>query len=85
MHQTVRMAKWLCTCGNLMRSSGAMPNPQEWHLLPDTILMNLSDEVRIDDVTSQFTFAYRCEDCDRLHVFWHDLGKDPTIYAPETG
>jgi hypothetical protein len=30
------MAKWLCPCGNQIRFSGAIPNPQEWHLLSDT-------------------------------------------------
>jgi hypothetical protein len=81
------MAKWLCQCGNQMRSSGAIPNPQEWHLVSDPAIGELFDReraVEVEDVLDRAKFVYRCEQCDRLHVFWDTIGDwPPTIYVPE--
>jgi hypothetical protein len=83
------MAKWLCPCGNQIRSSGAIPNPQEWHLLSDADLSELFEDrvqdVSPEDVERRSRYAYRCDQCGRLHVFWDGLGEwPPTIYSPES-
>ena len=82
------MAKWLCPCGNQIRSSGAIPNPQEWHFLSDADLGELFDNhdpgITPEDVLGRSRFAYRCDQCGRLHVFWDGIGDwPPVIYAPE--
>jgi hypothetical protein len=29
------VGKFFCTCGTIVRTSGAIPNPNEWHLIAD--------------------------------------------------
>ena len=82
------MAKWLCPCGNQLRSSGEIPNPQEWRIIADA---ELDDALWSDQpgpsaagFLDQARYVYRCEQCDRLHIYWHGIGDlPPTIYAKE--
>lgn len=85
------MAKWLCPCGNPIRSSGEIPNPQEWRIIADR---ELDDAAWSHDpgpgataaFLDQARYVYRCERCDRLHIFWDGIGEwPPTIYAKEDG
>ena len=67
-----------------------MPNPQEWHLISDANASELFDEspddVAVEQVLDRAGFAYKCEQCDRLHVYRNGLGDwPPTIYARESG
>jgi hypothetical protein len=40
--------------------------------------------VEAEVVLHRATYAYRCEQCDRLHVYWEGIGQwPPTVYAPE--
>lgn len=78
------MAKWLCPCGNQIRPSGDIPNPREWHVLSDADLHELPDQVTFEDILGRSQYVYRCNRCDRLHVFWEGVGSGPpAIYAPE--
>lgn len=78
------MAKWLCPCGNQIQSSGAIPNPQEWHAMSDADLHGLPEQATLEDVLGPSRYVYRCDRCDRLHIFWDGIGEwPPTIYAPE--
>jgi hypothetical protein len=82
------VAKWVCPCGNQIRSSGSIPNPQEWHLLSDSSMSELFDDaptVAAEDILHRTSYVYRCERCDRLHVFWDGIGEwPPTIYRPDS-
>ena len=84
------MAKWLCRCGNTIRSSGSIPNPQEWRLIADADLEDVAGaaSIRDDDQIRMFDeltrLAYRCESCGRLHVFWDaEQSWPPSVYALE--
>lgn len=77
------MAKWLCPCGATMQSSGAIPNPSELLLISDTDFAAFSGAVDAEDVYQAMTHAFRCAACDRLHVFWSGLEREPTVYAVE--
>jgi len=78
------MAKWLCRCGAEIRSSGELPNPQEWHAISDADLHELPEQTDFGGVLDHSRYVYRCDQCDRLHVFWNGLDEwPPTIYAPE--
>lgn len=78
------MTKWLCPCGNQIRSSGAIPNPQEWHLLSDTDLDELPEQITFEGILGKSQYVYRCDQCDRLHVFWNGIDEwPPNIYMPE--
>jgi len=50
------MAKWVCPCGNTIRSSGSIPNPQEWHIVSDADLgrVALAAELTDDDAVVDF-------------------------------
>lgn len=39
--------------------------------------------VHAEDLYTNATVAFRCPQCDRLHVFWQGVEGDPTVYAPE--
>jgi hypothetical protein len=71
-----------------MRSSGTIPNAQEWHLISDSELNNIFDrpisDIVGDDVLQRSVYVYRCERCDRLHVYWDGIGEwPPAIYVRE--
>ena len=80
------MAKWLCPCGNQIRSSGEIPNPQEWRVISDqeidaVLTVDAGPQVA-EQLLDQARFAYRCERCDRLHVYWNGIGEWlPTVYV----
>ncbi|WP_454729861.1 hypothetical protein [Cellulosimicrobium protaetiae] len=78
------MAKWLCTCGTVLRLSGLIPNPTEWLLVADTVFDEFHGRATADDVYAAAQHALRCPSCDRLYVFWSGLAQPPTVYARET-
>jgi hypothetical protein len=39
--------------------------------------------VHAEDVYTSATIAFRCPQCDRLHVFWRGFQEEATVYAPE--
>lgn len=84
------MAKWVCPCGNTIRSSGSIPNPQEWHIFSDDAAEMVAESAALSDDASirQFNeltrLVYRCERCGRLHVYWdEEQAWPPTVYVPE--
>jgi hypothetical protein len=77
------MAKWLCACGETIRSSGDIPNESQWLLMSDQEFEAITGLVQAEDVYTNMTVAFRCPTCDRLHIFWHGLDSDPVVYAPE--
>ena len=76
------MAEWLCLCGQVIRSSGAIPNPDEWHLLSDVDFERFEGQINAEDVYMATTIAYRCPASDHLWIFWDGLDGDPSVYAP---
>jgi hypothetical protein len=80
------VANWLCAWGNEIRSSGAIPNTQEWHVISDGDIHALPDPIGFETVLELSRYVYRCDRCDRLHVFWNGIDEwPPTIYVPEQG
>lgn len=43
----------------------------------------LAGVVQAEDVYNNATIAFRCPQCDRLHVFWDGIEGDASVYAPE--
>ena len=64
------MAKWLCACGETLQSSGEMPNNSEWLLISDRDFDAFTGLVQAEDVYAAMQHAFRCPNCDRLHVHW---------------
>jgi hypothetical protein len=77
------VAKWVCACGGAIQSSGPIPHPYQWLLTSDQDFEAFTDLVRAEDLYSNATVAFRCPQCDRLHVFWRGMDGDATVYAPE--
>lgn len=76
------MAKFLCTCGGLVRTSGGIPNPQQWNLISDVRFDDFTSQVEAEEVYAAATHAYRCDDCGRLWIFWQGYDALPTEYVP---
>jgi hypothetical protein len=76
------MAKWLCLCGQTIRSSGAISNPDEWRLLSDVDFERFDGTVDAEEIYLATTIAYRCPASDHLWIFWNGIGRAPSIYAP---
>ena len=52
--------------------------------MSDGDLHGLPEQATFQDVLGSSRYVYRCDQCDRLHVFWDGIGEwPPTIYAPE--
>ena len=77
------MAKWLCACGETLRSSGDIPNPIEWLLISDQDFDAFSGLVQAEDVYSAMQHAFRGPSCGRLHVHWSGMGGEQVVYVPE--
>ncbi len=55
-------------------------------MMSDADLHELPEHADFDDVLGPSRRVYRCDACDRLHIFWDGLSEwQPTIYAPEAG
>lgn len=63
------MGKFICTCGSLVRTSGAIPNPNEWHLIADR---DFDTELSGMDLLGSSILAWRCPKCRRL---WFEAGQ----------
>jgi len=81
--QTSAVAKWLCACGDVIQSSGSIPNSQEWLLVSDQDMDAFTGLVRSEDVYAAMSHAFRCGSCDRLHVFWAGIDQEPAVYVRE--
>ena len=76
------MGKFSCHCGDLVRVSGAIPNPQEWKILSDVDFDAFSGQVDAEALYLACRSMMRCPTCDRLWVYWDGFGADP-CYAPQ--
>lgn len=76
------MAKWQCSCGAVLTTSGPIPNPDGLYVLSEQ-----GYEARADapdfDLIRESVGAHRCASCERLWIWWDGWEEDPTVYAPE--
>ena len=63
------VGKFFCTCGAIVRTSGEIPNPDEWHLIADE---DFDPDLSGMDLRGQAILAWRCVACGRL---WLDAGR----------
>jgi hypothetical protein len=76
------MAKWLCVCGQVIRSSGNIPNPQEWLLLSDAEFEAFDQPIPTHELYLKARHVYRCPVSDHLWIFWDGPEGPPRLYAP---
>jgi hypothetical protein len=77
------MARFRCVCGEVIVTSGQIPNPVEWHCLSDQDFEAYSGVVQAEDIYSQSTLMYRCPSSDHLWFFWKGIEHPPVLYAPQ--
>jgi len=58
-------AKFLCTCGRQISTSGSIPNPIEWHLIADR---DFDIDRDATDLMGRSVLAWICAGCGRLWV-----------------
>lgn len=75
------MAKFECVCGEIIRTSGDIPNPIEWHLISDTRFDSFEGLVDAEDVYKATTIMFRCPASDHLWVYWDGFDEPPSLYA----
>jgi len=74
------MAKYLCDCGEVLRTSGEIPNPMEWFLISASEFDSFYGEVDSEALLQRMTSLFRCPNCDSLWIFWAGFGGEPTVY-----
>jgi hypothetical protein len=77
------MGKFLCKCENIIRISGAIPNPFEWKLISDVEYDKFQGTIGAEELYSQMQSILKCDQCGRLWIFWDGYDKPPTLYMPE--
>lgn len=74
------MARFLCVCGEVIHTSGEIPNDQELFILRDR---EIPDEgLGWPGIAAAATSAFECPRSGHLWVFWKGFGEDPQGYAP---
>lgn len=74
------MARYLCDCGEVIRTSGGIPNPSEWLLISSTDYDSFVGQVDAEELLQRMTSLFRCPKCDSLWVFWAGFGEEPAVY-----
>ncbi|HET9174098.1 MAG TPA: hypothetical protein VFN56_02340 [Candidatus Saccharimonadales bacterium] len=85
------MATFGCPCGEIIRTSGSIPNPIEWHIFSDNDWESIyatsqktgEEAQKMFDMNQQMALLYRCPKSDHLFVFWEGFDKPFTMYEPK--
>jgi hypothetical protein len=77
------VAKFLCECGETIRTSGDIPHPHEWLLFADQAISDEAWEGPFSDLYNTIAIhAFKCPTCGRLWVFWNGIQERPQCYKP---
>jgi hypothetical protein len=80
------VSKFRCVCGEVIRVSGPIPNPNELLIISDADFAEFEEKTFIapDELGVSFTRAYRCPASGHVWIFWNGLEDDPICYEPLT-
>ncbi len=79
------MAKFVCLCGTIIRTSGNIPNENEWKLISDVEFDKYSGQVDVEKLYLAGTIAFRCPVSDHLWIYWDGFDNAPQLYEPIPG
>lgn len=79
------MARFRCVCGEMIVTSGTIPNPIQWQCLPDEAFEGLEGLVDAEEIYLQAVIMFRCPNSDHLWIFWDGIEQPPALYAPQQG
>jgi hypothetical protein len=74
------MAKYLCDCGEFIRTSGDIPNPLEWFLISATEYDSFQGQIDAEALLQRMTSLFQCPRCATLWIFWIGFNGEPTVY-----
>ena len=78
------MAKYKCPFCNdgFAHTSGPIPNPKEWLLIPHKDFDTMNDTITRDELYSQMTHLFECvnNECEGIAVFWEGFRENPLWY-----
>lgn len=77
------MAKFRCVCGEILQTSGQIPNPIQWLAWPDTLLATrFSGMVDAEEIYLAAILCFKCPRSGHLWWFWAGMDQPPTCHAP---
>jgi hypothetical protein len=76
------MAKFRCVCGEVITTSGAIPNPNEWLYISDVDFGRYSGTVDAEELYQAFGRAFVCPRSGHIWIYKRDFEHDPEGYAP---
>ena len=76
------MAKFLCVCGTVIRTSGNIPNENQWQLMSDVDFDSFQGMVDVEAIYLACTVVFRCPVSDHLWIYWNGFDQPPQLYAP---
>ncbi len=76
------MARFGCACGDQIRTSGEIPNPDEWLLISDTDFDEWEKPLLPESLHARMIHGWKCRTCGRLLIFWDGMGAEPSWYEP---
>jgi hypothetical protein len=76
------VAKFRCVCGEIISTSGEIPNPAEWHALSDAEFGEFVGSIDAEDIYRRTKIFYRCPKSDHVWAFWDGMARPPHLYTP---
>jgi hypothetical protein len=76
------MGTFRCVCGEVISTSGAIPNPNEWRALSDVEFDEFAGSVDAEVFYLRTRIFYRCPRSDHIWAFWDGIDKPPRLYSP---
>jgi hypothetical protein len=76
------MSKLRCVCGEVLTTSGEIPNSTEWLAISDVGFDQYSGDVATEELYSKFTHAFVCPRSGHIWIFKDGFEHEPSGYAP---
>ena len=76
------MSKFVCVCGETIKTSGEIPDPLQWLLISDVEYDDWAGPIDAEALYMAFKHAYECPKSGHVWVFDRDYEHEPRCYAP---
>lgn len=74
------MGKFICKCGNTIRTSGEIPNPNEWLAISDVKYDSFETTMTLNELYRHMLSVFVCDRCQRLWIYSKGFDSEPTPY-----
>ena len=76
------MSKFRCICGEILTTSGEIPNRDEWLYISDVEFERYTGNIEAERLYRAFGRAFVCPRSGHIWVFKDGMAGDPVGYAP---